>query len=346
MKCLTNQNKNNMNRRKFIKNTSITGIGLALGNSVVSCAENNSDKPTVTTPIDNSKGSLPLVIATWHVKNATAKAMKVLQSGGNALDAVEQGCMVEEADIKNSSVGKGGLPDRDGNVTLDACIMDKDGNCGSVVFLKDITHAVSVARKVMEDTPHVMLAGEGAKQFAISQGFKEEDLLTEGSKKAWEDWKVKSEYKPIINIENHDTIGMLAIDKNGDIAGACTTSGLTYKMQGRVGDSPIIGSGLFIDNEIGGCVATGLGEEVVKTVGSFLVVELMRQGKTPQQACEEAISRIVNKPNSDYKNFQVGYIAVNKKGETGSYSIHQWFSMTKFQDGKNEQIQSDYFNKT
>ncbi len=335
-----------MNRRKFIKNTSITGIGLALGNSVVSCAENNSDKPTVTTPIDNSKGSLPLVIATWHVKNATAKAMKVLQSGGNALDAVEQGCMVEEADIKNSSVGKGGLPDRDGNVTLDACIMDKDGNCGSVVFLKDITHAVSVARKVMEDTPHVMLAGEGAKQFAISQGFKEEDLLTEGSKKAWEDWKVKSEYKPIINIENHDTIGMLAIDKNGDIAGACTTSGLAYKMQGRVGDSPIIGSGLFIDNEIGGCVATGLGEEVVKTVGSFLVVELMRQGKTPQQACEEAISRIVNKPNSDYKNFQVGYIAVNKKGETGSYSIHQWFSMTKFQDGKNEQIQSDYFNKT
>ena len=139
---------------------------------------------------------------------------------------------------------------------------------------------------------------------------------------------------------------MLAIDKNGDISGACTTSGLAYKMGGRVGDSPIIGSGLFVDNEIGGAVATGLGEEVVKTVGSFLVVELMRQGKTPQEACEEAISRIVNKPNSDYKNFQVGYIAVNKKGETGSYSIHQWFSMTKFQDSVNEQIQSDYFNKS
>ena len=312
----------------------------------MSC-EDTSKKENNTTPISTTQtASLPLVIATWHVENATAKAMEVLQSGGTALDAVEQGCMVEEADIKNSSVGKGGLPDRDGNVTLDACIMDKHGNCGSVVYLQDITHAVSVARKVMEDTPHVMLAGEGAKQFAISQGFKEEDLLTESSKKAWEDWKVKSEYKPIINIENHDTIGMLAIDKNGDIAGACTTSGLAYKMQGRVGDSPIIGSGLFIDNEIGGCVATGLGEEVVKTVGSFLVVELMRQGKTPQEACEEAISRIVNKPNSDYKNFQVGYIAVNKKGETGSYSIHQWFSMTKFQDGKNEQIQSDYFNKT
>jgi len=335
-----------MKRRNFIKNAALTSAGLAVTNSLLSC-EDTSKKENNTTPISTTQtASLPLVIATWHVENATAKAMEVLQSGGTALDAVEQGCMVEEADIKNSSVGKGGLPDRDGNVTLDACIMDKHGNCGSVVYLQDITHAVSVARKVMEDTPHVMLAGEGAKQFAISQGFKEEDLLTESSKKAWEDWKVKSEYKPIINIENHDTIGMLAIDKNGDIAGACTTSGLAYKMQGRVGDSPIIGSGLFIDNEIGGCVATGLGEEVVKTVGSFLVVELMRQGKTPQEACEEAISRIVNKPNSDYKNFQVGYIAVNKKGETGSYSIHQWFSMTKFQDGKNEQIQSDYFNKT
>ncbi|MAX71995.1 MAG: glycosylasparaginase [Flavobacteriaceae bacterium] len=328
-----------------MKSAALTSAGLAVTNSLLSC-EDTSKKENSTTPISTTqKASLPLVIATWHVENATAKAMEVLQSGGNALDAVEQGCMVEEADIKNSSVGKGGLPDRDGNVTLDACIMDKHGNCGSVVYLQDITHAVSVARKVMEDTPHVMLAGEGAKQFAISQGFKEEDLLTESSKKAWEDWKVKSEYKPIINIENHDTIGMLAIDKNGYIAGACTTSGLAYKMQGRVGDSPIIGSGLFIDNEIGGCVATGLGEEVVKTVGSFLVVELMRQGKSPQQACEEAINRIVSKPNSNYKDFQVGYIAVNKKGETGSYAIHQWFSMTKFQDGKNEQIQSDYFLK-
>lgn len=334
-----------MNRRKFIKNTSITGIGLALGSSMVSCAENNSEKTTVAEVSDKSETGFPMVIATWHVKNATAKAMEVLQTGGTSLDAVEQGCMVEEADIKNSSVGKGGLPDRDGNVTLDACIMDKHGNCGSVVYLKEITHAVSVARKVMEDTPHVMLAGEGAKQFALSNGFKTENLLTESSKKAWEEWKVESEYKPIINIENHDTIGMLAIDKNGDIAGACTTSGLAYKMQGRIGDSPIIGSGLFIDNEIGGCVATGLGEEVVKTVGSFLVVELMRQGKSPQQACEEAISRIVSKPNSNYKDFQVGYIAVNKKGETGSYSIHQWFSMTKFQNGKNEQIQADFYNK-
>ena len=138
---------------------------------------------------------------------------------------------------------------------------------------------------------------------------------------------------------------MLAVDENGDICGGCTTSGLAYKMAGRVGDSPIIGAGLFVDNEIGAAVATGMGEEVVKTVGSFLVVELMRQGKSPQEACEEAVRRIVSKPDSNYKNFQVAYIAVNKKGETGSYSIHKNFSMSKVQDGKSENVQSDYFLK-
>ena len=333
-----------MKRRNFIRNTSLTGFGLAISGSSLACQENkNSDNENK--PISASNLKLPLVIATWNVSNATSKAWEVLENGGNALDAVEQGCMVEEADIKNSSVGKGGLPDRDGHVTLDACIMDKNGNCGSVVYLKNITHAVSVARKVMEETPHVMLAGKGAEEYAVSIGLKREDLLTESSKKAWDEWKIKSEYKPIINIENHDTIGMLAIDTNGDISGACTTSGLAYKMAGRVGDSPIIGSGLFVDNEIGACVATGLGEEVVKTVGSFLVVELMRQGMSPQQACQEAIQRIVKKPNSDYENFQVGYIAINKKGETGSYAIHEGFSMTKYVENKNENMQSDYYLK-
>ena len=172
-----------------------------------------------------------------------------------------------------------------------------------------------------------------------------ENLLTEASKKAWEEWKKTSEYKPIINIENHDTIGMLAIDKNGDISGGCTTSGLAYKMAGRVGDSPIIGSGLFIDNEVGGATATGLGEEVLKTVGSFLIVELMRQGKSPQEACEEAIGRIVSK-NKDFEEFQVGYIAVNKKGETGFYSIHEGFSVTKTVDGEQTNIPSKFFNKS
>jgi len=230
-----------MKRRNFIKNASLSGVGLAVGSTLSNCTENASENTKgVITAV---KTSLPLVIATWDVKNATTKAWEALQEGKSALDAVELGCMIEEANEKGQSVGKGGLPDRDGNVTLDACIMNKHGDCGSVVYLQNITHAVSVARKVMEDTPHVMLAGKGAEQFAISIGLKRENLLTEASKIAWEYWKVKSEYKPIINIENHDTIGMLAIDKNGDISGACTTSGLAFKMAGRVGDSPIIGSG-------------------------------------------------------------------------------------------------------
>lgn len=286
-----------------------------------------------------------MVLTTWNFNAETQKAWETLQAGRSALDAVEEGCKVAEADLNNMTVGKGGLPDRDGNVTLDASIMDSNGNCGSVVYLQNITHAVSVARKVMEETPHVILAGKGAEQFAYEMGFQKGDLLTEKAKQAWEEWKIKSEYKPIINIENHDTIGMLAMDSNGDIAGACTTSGVAYKMNGRVGDSAIIGSGLYVDNEIGAAVATGLGEEVMKTVGCFLIVELMRQGKTPQQACEEAIRRIVSKPGSKYKDFQVGYIALNKKGETGSYGIHKGFWMTKNTNGKNENRESDYFNK-
>jgi N4-(beta-N-acetylglucosaminyl)-L-asparaginase len=333
-----------MKRRNFIKKASVTGLGLvAVSSSLISCDENTKDKKAVAVL---SKVIKPLVIATWKTDLAVETAAVVLEKGGSALDAVEQGCRIEEANEKGQSVGKGGLPDRDGDVTLDACIMNSTGNYGSVLGVKNIKHVISVARKVMEDTPHVMLVGEGAKKFAISKGFEPEDLLTKASKKAWEKWKETSEYKPIINIENHDTIGMLAIDKKGDISGACTTSGLAYKMAGRVGDSPIIGGGLFVDNEIGGASATGLGEEVLKTVGSFLIVELMRQGKTPQEACEEAIGRIVNKPGKNYKDFQVGYIAVNKHGETGAYSIHEWFSYNIYKDKENKNIKSDFFNKS
>lgn len=321
-----------MNRRSFIKSTGIASLGLSLK---IDKTFSQSDNSSVD----------PLVIATWDVKKATKKAWEIISSNGNSLDAIEQGCMIEEANKDGQSVGIGGLPDREGNVTLDACIMDHYGNCGSVVYLKDIKHAISVARMVMEKTPHVMLAGDGAKKFAISMGFKKENLLTEKSKKDWIKWKENEEYNPIINIENHDTIGMLAIDKNKNISGGCTTSGLAYKMQGRVGDSPIIGSGLFIDNEVGGAVATGLGEEVLKTVGSFLVVELMRQGYTPEDACKIAIERIVKKPGSNYKNFQVGYIALNKKGETGSYSIQNGFSMTQYDKTGNVTYDSPYFHK-
>lgn len=328
-----------MNRRKFIQNTALSGLGLTVGASALANEVPLTNSNTIINP-DN----YPLVIATWDVKNATAKAWEVLQKGGSALDAAEKGCNVEEEDPANSSVGYGGLPDRDGHVTLDACIMDDEGNYGSVVFLQNIVNAISVARKVMEKTPHVLLAGKGAEDFAISQGFKKENLLTESSKKAWEEWKIKSEYKPIINIENHDTIGMLTLDKKGNLSGGCTTSGLAFKMHGRVGDSPIIGSGLFVDNEIGAATATGLGEEVLKTVGSFLVVELMRQGKTPQQACEEAIRRIMKK-QPDRKDFQVGYIAVNKKGEIGAFSIHPGFSYTVYQKGENKNVQPPSYFK-
>lgn len=334
-----------MKRRKFIQKGSLTGLALAVGTSYISCAKNKPNTKAI--PAEDSKIESikpPIVVATWTVKKATAKAWKTLQSGKSSLDAVEQGVMVEEANEKNQTVGLGGLPDRDGNVSLDACIMNKHGDYGAVISIENIKHPVAVARKVMEDTPHVILAGDGAKKFALENGFKTEDLLTASSQKAWEKWKQKSEYKPIINIENHDTIGMLAMDKNGDISGACTTSGLAYKMQGRVGDSAIIGSGLFIDNDIGGATATGLGEEVLKTVGSFLIVELMRQGKTPQEACKEAIKRIITK-NPDYKNFQVGYIAMNKKGEVGAFTIHEGFSYTLYQNDKNENYASEYFNK-
>ena len=332
-----------MKRRNFIKKASVTGLGLvAVSSSIISCDEKLSKKEMLVATLNPI---MPLVIATWKTDLAVETAAKVLEKGGSAIDAVEQGCRIEEANEKGQSVGKGGLPDRDGDVTLDACIMDEKGNYGAVLGVKNIKHVISVARKVMEDTPHVMLVGDGAEKFAVLKGFERENLLTEASKKAWEKWREKSEYKPIINIENHDTIGMLAIDKKGHISGACTTSGLAYKMAGRVGDSPIIGGGLFVDNEIGGASATGLGEEVLKTVGSFLIVELMRQGKKPQEACEIAIGRIVNKPGKDFKNFQVGYIAVNKQGETGAYSIHEWFSYNIYKDKENKNIKSDYFNK-
>lgn len=280
-----------------------------------------------------------MVVSTWnHGLAANEAAMQRLKNGGKAIDAVEEGVKVPEADPESTSVGYGGLPDRDGHVTLDACIMDHNGNCGAVSFLEHIKHPISVARKVMDETPHVMLSGKGALDFAIQQGFPKEDLLTEKSRQRWEEWKKEAKYEPIINVENHDTIGLLALDKNGDISGACTTSGLSWKMHGRVGDSPIIGAGMFVDNEVGGCCATGMGEAVMKTLGSFLVVELMRQGASPQEACEEAIARIVK--NQNYKDMQIGYIAINKKGEHGAYAVHPHFNYALHQNGSNQLIDS------
>lgn len=320
-----------MERRKFIKRAGISSLGVSLMPELLAGQS-----------ISSATAAGPVCIATWNFQEATRVAGELLHAGASALDAVEKGVMVEEANLQNTSVGNGGAPDRDGEVTLDACIMAPDGNCGSVAFLRGIEHPVSVARLVMEKTPHVMLVGEGALQFALDQGFETQDLLTEESREQWQQWLKEKEYRPVINIENHDTIGMLCLDSNGDIAGACTTSGLAYKMKGRVGDSPIIGSGLFVDNEVGGASATGLGEEVMKNVSSFLIVELMRQGHSPQQACELAMQRIL-KRNPQYRDFQVGFIAINKQGETGSYCIHPGFTYARFSGSENENVVSKSF---
>ena len=287
----------------------------------------------------NNLNFSPMVrsISTWKTTEANYKAGSLLDNGTDALNAAVIGVAVEEENPKNTTVGYGGAPDRSGNVTLDACVMNHLGDCGSVVAVENIMNVARLAKDVMEKTPHVMLAGKGAEEFAISEGYKKINLLTETSKKDWEKWLENDEYKPIINIENHDTIGMLCLDKNNNMSGACTTSGLAYKMKGRIGDSPIIGSGLFIDNKIGGAVATGLGEEVVKTVGSYLVVELMRQGMSPQEACETAVRRIVSS-NSQENKFQVAYIAMNKSGEVGSYSIEPGFSYMDYYNGENKEI--------
>ncbi|HAW05837.1 MAG TPA: glycosylasparaginase [Saprospirales bacterium] len=269
----------------------------------------------------------PLIISTWPHILDNQIALKAVQEG-NLLDGIEKGINNVENNPLDQSVGIGGRPDRSGTVTLDACIMDKEHRAGSVCYLKDIKNPISVARLVMEDTPHVILAGDGALQFALDKGFQKENLLTEKSKAEYVEWLKTAEYKPKVNVELHDTIGMLAIDQNGDISGGCSTSGLGYKMQGRVGDSPIIGAGLFVDNEVGAATATGMGELVLTTLGSFLTVEFMRQGMSPLEACKAAVMRTIEKNKDSYKEMQVGYVALDKYGRYGGYSIQPGFQYT------------------
>ena len=300
-------------RRKFI------GLGTAALTALPffkSCAKG-----------EEKAGVKPIVVSTWNFGiEANKEAWKILSGNGRALDAIEKGVQVPEGDPTENTVGLGGLPDREGKVTLDACIMDEKANCGAVVCLEHIVHPISVARKVMEDTPHVMLVGDGALQFALEKGFQKENLLTRESEAAWKEWLKTSEYKPVANIENHDTIGMVAMDADDNLSGGCTTSGMAYKMRGRVGDSPIIGAGLFVDNEIGAATSTGVGEEVIRIVGSHLGVELMRQGNSPQEACELAVKRIVKNQPEHSKQIQVGFLAINKKGEYGAYALQKGFT--------------------
>lgn len=330
-------------RRNFLKASLLgaSAAALAWGSKLA------AQQASAATPFSGAR-----VVSTWDFGVAANQAAwTVLGRGGHALDAVETGVQVPESDLKNHSVGKAGYPDRDGHVTLDASIMDADGNCGAVAALEHIEHPICVARMVMERTPHVLLVGAGALQFALEQGFKQRELLTPESEKAWHEWMKTQRYRPSINSEardygaigrpggagNHDTIGMLAIDAHGRLAGACTTSGMAWKLRGRVGDSPIIGAGLYVDGEVGAATSTGVGEEVIRNAGSFLVVELMRQGRSPQDACREAVMRIVRRRPTTTKEMQVGFLALNKRGEVGAWAIQHGFSYAvcdaKKQDG-------------
>ena len=331
-----------MERRSFVK---LGAVGLVA--SIVKPSLANED--TISDPFFSDYNGGAKMISTWsHGQEANRAGWKLLEEGKSSLEAVEAGARQTESDVTNRSVGIGGMPDREGHVTLDACIMDDYANIGSVACLEHIKHPISVARMVMEKTPHVMLVGDGALQFALSQGFKKENLLVEASEKEWKEWLKTSQYKPIANIENHDTIGMIALDAQGNLSGACTTSGMAFKMHGRVGDSPIIGAGLYVDNEIGAATATGHGEEVIRIAGSHLVVELMRQGLTPQLACQEAVMRIVKLTNNrgkDLKDIQVGFIALNKKGEYGSYCIQGGFNYAVHDTTGNRLLDAHYFLK-
>ncbi len=300
-----------LSRRKFVKLGGVSAASLLL-NGVW-----NFD-------FAKKKGtSKPKVIYTWDYGPVPGETViDLIKKGKTSLDAIIEGVKIIEADPNVLSVGYGGLPDAEGKVTLDASVMDWKGNAGGVAFLQNIKHPVEVAKLVMEKTPHVLIVGEGAFEFAIKNGFKAENLLTNKAKAIWEKWMREKKLKE----QNHDTIGMLAIDKQGNLSGAVSTSGWAFKVHGRVGDSPIIGAGLYVDNEVGGAAATGLGELAIKTAGSFLVVEKMREGYSPTEACKIAVERSkkIQKGNGD----QICYIAINKDGEVGGYSYFDGFAFT------------------
>ncbi|CAN5334227.1 N(4)-(beta-N-acetylglucosaminyl)-L-asparaginase [soil metagenome] len=332
-----------MNRKSFLQKSAMVAAATAISTNTFakSALEKKQHKKN-----PNSTPGFPIVISTWsHGMPANEMAWKILNEGGSATDAAEKGVMAIESDKNNTSVGLGGFPDRDGIVTLDASIMNDEGMAGCVGCVQGIEHPISLARMVMEKTPHVLLVGKGAEMFAVSEGMTHyPNKLNDVQNKAWQDWMKEKNYKPIINIENHDTIGLLVLDKNGKFAGVCTTSGLAWKMHGRVGDSPIIGAGLFLDNEVGAASCTGLGETVLRSLASHTAVEVMRNGGTPQEGCEEAINRIVKK-NSNYKDFQVGIIAINKRGEHGAYGLAKGFNYAVYQNDANKLFDTDYFVK-
>jgi len=287
-----------------------------------------------TPPALARPGERALILSTWDFgAAANDAAFAQWKKTGSLLDAVEAGARVPEADPENHSVGYSGYPDRDGHVTLDAILMDDRGNVGAVAALEDFMHPISVARRVMEKTPHTFLVGEGARQFAISEGFEQTKLLTPEAEAAWREWLKTAKYKPVANSENmrgtaldHDTIGIVACGPDGRLAGACTTSGMAFKLRGRVGDSPQSGSGLFVEAGVGAATATGVGEEVTRIAGSARVVSSMRAGMSPQAACREAVLHIAKLRGDAVRDAQVGFLAINDRGEIGAFALQPGFT--------------------
>ena len=313
-----------IDRRKFIKSLSSLGISLPLLRA-----------KSFTNTAQNKKMNNPIILCSrgkdW-AEDVLKPGWDILRKNGPLLDAIEKSANVTELDPRDTSVGYGGLPNEDGVVQLDASIMyGPNHNCGSVAALEGIKTPSSVARLVMERTDHIHLVAEGAQNFARMHGFKIENLLTESTRKIWVKWKEnlsdKDDYFPPAD-GNYDqerttgTINILAVDKNSDIAGITTTSGLAWKIPGRVGDSPIIGAGLYLDNEVGAVAATGRGEEMIRSCGSFLGVELMRNGRSPQEACEDVCKRIIDINGGPSKvDFNDKIVALSKSGEVGCAAI-------------------------
>lgn len=281
----------------------------------------------------------PLILSTWHFgKIASAAGWRILEGGGRALDAVEAACAAVEEDPEVTSVGYGGFPDASGEVTLDAVIMADPRHCGAVACLRGFVPAISVARRVMEKTPHVLLVGPKAEEFAASEGFRRRDLLTDRARTAWEEWKRQqatqgqSTAQMAAAAENgdqatdHDTIGVLACDQAGDLAGACSTSGLAFKLPGRVGDSPIVGHGLYVDPDVGAAVGTGHGELIMRVCGTFLIVEEMRRGETPEVAIHRALKRIIQ-VTSPLPKQQAAFIALRKDGRWAAGALRPGFQV-------------------
>ncbi|MBN2330145.1 MAG: N(4)-(beta-N-acetylglucosaminyl)-L-asparaginase [Candidatus Omnitrophica bacterium] len=273
----------------------------------------------------------PIILSTWNFGlQANQAGWSVLKEGGAALDAVEAAASVTENDPSITSVGYGGYPNEDGVIQLDAAVIDgKTGRMGSVAALEGIRNPCAVARKVLEKNKHIYLVGEGAQNFALKEGFQLENLNTPQSAQ----WYAEQLKKRSAD-QGHDTIGVLARDEEGELATACTTSGLAMKWAGRVGDSPIIGAGLYLDGKIGGAVGTGVGERAIEVCASFAIVEFMRNGMSPQNACEELLRRVVNRHRGRI-DFQLAFIALNREGRFGGAALQEGFEYAVYAGDEN-----------